>query len=77
MAGVSITVSQGEFVSIIGPSGCGKSTLLNIIAGLDQSDSGTVALDEDLDESQARRSIGPHWIHAAKGPVATLADGSG
>ena len=58
LAGVSITVSQGEFVSIIGPSGCGKSTLLNIIAGLDQPDSGTVALDEGLEESVASDRLG-------------------
>lgn len=31
---VSLTLQEGEFVSIIGPSGCGKSTLLNIVAGL-------------------------------------------
>jgi len=31
---VSLTVSDGEFVSIVGPSGCGKSTMLNVIAGL-------------------------------------------
>jgi NitT/TauT family transport system ATP-binding protein len=31
---VSLTVRQGEFLSILGPSGCGKSTLLRMIAGL-------------------------------------------
>ncbi|MDO8328939.1 MAG: ABC transporter ATP-binding protein [Fluviicoccus sp.] len=31
---VNLTVSEGEFVSLIGHSGCGKSTLLNLIAGL-------------------------------------------
>jgi len=30
---VSLTIADGEFVSIVGPSGCGKSTLLNLIAG--------------------------------------------
>ena len=44
LSGVDLTVNEGEFVSIIGPSGCGKSTLLNIIAGLDQPDSGLVEL---------------------------------
>ena len=47
LAGVSLTVGPGQFVSIIGPSGCGKSTLLNIIAGLDQPDAGTVEIDGD------------------------------
>ncbi|NMA61814.1 MAG: ABC transporter ATP-binding protein [Firmicutes bacterium] len=31
---ISLTVQEGEFVSVLGPSGCGKSTLLRIIAGL-------------------------------------------
>jgi NitT/TauT family transport system ATP-binding protein len=31
---ISLTVNDGEFLSILGPSGCGKSTLLSIIAGL-------------------------------------------
>ena len=44
LAGVDLAVEPGEFVSIIGPSGCGKSTLLNIVAGLDQPDSGSVSL---------------------------------
>ena len=30
----SITVADGEFVSLVGPSGCGKTTLLNLISGL-------------------------------------------
>ncbi len=48
LAGVDLVVNEGEFVSIVGPSGCGKSTLLNIVAGLDQPDSGTVELAEEV-----------------------------
>ena len=42
---ISLTVSEGEFVSIVGPSGCGKSTLLTIMAGLKQPSEGQVLLD--------------------------------
>lgn len=37
---INLSVSQGEFVSIIGHSGCGKSTVLNLIAGLLQPTTG-------------------------------------
>lgn len=42
--GVSISVEQGEFVSIIGTSGSGKSTLLNMLGGLDVPTSGSVKI---------------------------------
>ena len=41
---ISLTVEQGEFVSIVGPSGCGKSTLLQIVAGLIPSSGGQILL---------------------------------
>ncbi len=37
---VSLSVAQGEFITMIGHSGCGKSTLLNLVAGLLQTDDG-------------------------------------
>jgi NitT/TauT family transport system ATP-binding protein len=37
---VDLTVSRGEFVSVVGPSGCGKSTLLRIASGLERASSG-------------------------------------
>jgi NitT/TauT family transport system ATP-binding protein len=42
--GVSLSVAQGELVSIVGPSGCGKSTLLRCIAGLLTPTAGRVVL---------------------------------
>ena len=45
---VSMAVSEGEFVCLVGASGCGKSTLLNLIAGLEEPDSGTISADGNL-----------------------------
>ncbi|HEY1405049.1 MAG TPA: ABC transporter ATP-binding protein, partial [Spirochaetota bacterium] len=42
---ISLTIKQGEIVSIMGPSGAGKSTLLNIIGCLDSSSGGNVRLN--------------------------------
>ncbi|EFM12999.1 ABC transporter related protein [Paenibacillus curdlanolyticus YK9] len=42
---VSLTVREGEFVSVIGPSGSGKSTLFRLIGGLEKPTSGTIELE--------------------------------
>lgn len=41
---VSLTIAEGEFVSLIGPSGCGKSTLLRLIANLLEPTSGDIVV---------------------------------
>jgi spermidine/putrescine transport system ATP-binding protein len=40
--GVSLTVSENEFVTLLGPSGCGKTTLLRAIAGFEDLDDGEI-----------------------------------
>jgi putative ABC transport system ATP-binding protein len=60
---ISLDVASGEYVAIVGESGVGKTTLLNLIAGLDQPDGGTIALDgkdmsalDDAGRTRLRRS---------------------
>ncbi len=63
---LELELRQGEYLAVMGESGVGKSTLLNLLAGLDQPDSGRVlldgvdlsALDDDAVTLLRRRAIG-------------------
>ncbi len=79
LRGVDITVTGGEFVTLIGRSGSGKTTLLNIIAGLDRPTSGSVTVlrhdtnamsDEQLAEMR-RENIGIIFQSSALMPLLT------
>ncbi|MGH3222113.1 MAG: ABC transporter ATP-binding protein [Streptosporangiaceae bacterium] len=48
LADVSLTVREGEFVSLIGASGCGKTTLLRMMSGLTPCDEGSIYLNGQL-----------------------------
>lgn len=58
----SLTVKQGEFVTIIGSSGCGKTTILKMVNGLLSPTGGDILIDgkstRDLDLTELRRHIG-------------------
>jgi multiple sugar transport system ATP-binding protein len=43
---ISLTVADGEFLSLLGPSGCGKSTILRMIAGLEEPTRGQVLIGD-------------------------------
>ena len=44
---ITLTLNEGDFVTIIGGNGAGKSTMLNMIAGVYPIDSGTIVLDNE------------------------------
>jgi multiple sugar transport system ATP-binding protein len=56
VAGVDLTIADGEFFVLLGPSGCGKTTLLRTIAGLELADRGRIRLgDRDVTHLPPRR----------------------
>ena len=56
---LSLTVAEGEFVSIIGPNGAGKTTVFNLVTGLDAPDAGTISFaGRDITGLPAERLAG-------------------
>ena len=55
VAGVDLTVKEGEFFTLLGPSGSGKTTLLRLIAGFERPDGGRIELG-----GQDVTSVPPH-----------------
>ncbi len=61
LAGVDLTVLQGEFFGLLGPNGAGKTTLISALAGLVRVDSGRIEVmgcDVVSDYRNARRQLG-------------------
>ena len=57
LADISITLNEGELVSILGVSGVGKTTLFNVLSGIIAPDEGTVILeDEDITGKRGKLS---------------------
>jgi multiple sugar transport system ATP-binding protein len=74
--GVSLDIPEGEFSVLVGPSGCGKSTLLRSIAGLENIDQGTIAIDgEDVTDMRPRdRNIAMVFQNYALYPYMSVYD---
>ncbi len=78
VAGVSFTVEQGGFYTLLGPSGCGKTTTLRCIAGLERPDSGMIKLGQTVVVSDRifiptyRRDIGMVFQNYAVWPHMTV-----
>ncbi len=62
--GLSVSVTDGEFLALMGPSGSGKSTLLNMIGGIDRPDDGSIEVGgeriDQLSRSQLARWRADH-----------------
>ena len=68
LKGVSLTVDEGELVSLIGANGAGKTTTLHTISGLITASSGTVMLDgQDLQKASPHRIINMGLAHVPEG----------
>jgi putative ABC transport system ATP-binding protein len=66
--GVSLTIEEGDFVSLMGASGSGKSTLLNLIAGIDRATSGEIVV-ADTDITKLSRGKLADWRAAHIGYI--------
>ena len=60
LSDISFEIAEGEFLALMGPSGSGKSTLLNLIAGIDQPDSGSIIIG-GVDVTQMSETELAHW----------------
>ncbi|MGG6314398.1 ABC transporter ATP-binding protein [Paenibacillus macerans] len=73
---LSLTIKEGEFLTLLGPSGCGKTTILRMIAGFEQPTAGKILLDgQDLTHLPPnRRDLNLVFQHYALFPHMTVED---
>lgn len=57
LKGIDVGIEKGEFCVLLGPSGSGKTTLLNIIGGIDQADSGYIAIEGEKTEDMSEKTL--------------------
>lgn len=73
---VSLTVNQGEFLTLLGPSGCGKTTILRMVAGFETPSGGEIYIDGEKMEGVPpyRRPIGIVFQNLALFPHMTVVE---
>lgn len=71
---LSLTIDEGEFLTLLGPSGCGKTTILRMIAGFEQPTTGIIRLDgEDVTQLPPnKRNLNLVFQHYALFPHMTV-----
>lgn len=77
---LSITIEDGDFITLLGPSGCGKTTTLRQIAGLETPTSGEISIDGEvvfsseklIDVSPSKRGVGFLFQNYALWPHMTV-----
>ncbi len=57
LKGIDVGIEKGEICVLLGPSGSGKSTLLNIIGGIDDADSGYIAIDGEKTADMSEKKL--------------------
>ena len=76
LRGVSLTLNEGDFATVIGGNGAGKSTLLNLVAGVYPADSGTIVIGGQdvtrLPEHKRASLIGRVFQDPMMGTAATM-----
>ena len=77
--GIGFEIADGEFTVLVGPSGCGKSTLLRMLAGLEEINGGTIAIDGHVvnDIESKDRDIAMVFQSYALYPHMTVAENMG
>jgi len=71
---LDLTLSQGEFFSVVGPSGCGKSTLLDLVAGLARPSEGSIRFEGREVAGSVPDGIGVVFQEDASFPWLTVRD---
>src|SRR5437764_13097242 len=72
---ITLSVEQGEFLTLLGPSGCGKTTILRMVAGFETPSEGNILLDGDdiTNRPASKRPMGRVFQSYALSPHMTAA----